>query len=126
MKYVDDSRLRGFFICGSLNVSHISCTSPAAKKRSIISMFVRRNATLRSPSASACVAPVHILAPLMSTPMKFTPGNIRAIPTAYSPLPHPSSTTTGLLLWKKSSRHRPRMGNGMLPATEYGYWNTFS
>ena len=35
MKYVLVSLLRTFFICGSLNVSHISCTSPGAKKRSI-------------------------------------------------------------------------------------------
>ena len=53
-----DSRLRGFFICGSLKVSHISCTSSRSKNRSITSMLVRRNATFFSPSSNACFAPV--------------------------------------------------------------------
>lgn len=119
-------RLRGFFICGSLNVSHISLTSPGAKKRSIISILVRKKATFFNPSSNAWVAPVHIRAPLISTPIKLIFGNSFANPTVYSPLPHPSSSTMGLSFLKYISRHRPFISNGTLSATENGYWNTFS
>ena len=84
-------------------------------------MFVRRNATFLSPSPSACVAPVHMRAPLMSTPMKLTSGNIFASPTVYSPLPQPNSSTIGLSFLKYISRQCPFMSNGTLSATENGY-----
>ena len=87
-------------------------------------MLVRRNATFGNCSCRACLAPVHIRAPLMSTPMKLTLGNILASPTAYSPLPHPSSSTMGLSLWKNISLHRPFMSNGTFSMAEKGYWKT--
>ena len=101
MKRVEVSRLRTFFICGSGKVIHISDTSPGAKKWSMSSIDVRRKATLASPSCNEALAPVHMRAPLMSTPIKFFCGYLRASPTAYSPLPQPSSSTMGLSFLKK-------------------------
>ncbi len=46
----------------------------------------------------ASVAPVHMRAPFMSTPMKFISGYRRANSTVYSPLPQPNSSTIGLSL----------------------------
>ena len=120
-KVVLVSRLRTCFICGSENVSHICCTSSGPKKRSIISMLVRRKATLASPSSRACLAPVHIRAPLMSTPMKFISGFLRARPTVYSPLPQPSSSTMGFAFLKYISRQWPFISNGTLSTIENGY-----
>ena len=94
-KKVEVSRLVSFFIWGSEKVNHISLTSCAAKKRSIIEMSVRRKATFVKPPARDSVAPVHIRAPLISTPIKFFSGWSRANPTAYSPFPQPNSSTRG-------------------------------
>ena len=113
-----------FFICGSEKVSQISATSPGAKKRSINSMCVRRKATFFMSSLSDSVAPVHIRAPLMSTPIKFLLGKSRPKPTVYSPRPQPSSNTIGLSLWKKSSCHRPFIANGSSLTATSAAWNT--
>jgi hypothetical protein len=86
---VEVRRLVAFFICGSEKVSHISLTSPGAKKRSMISILVRKKATFVMPSFSASVAPVHIRAPFISTPIKFLSEYIRPSPTVYSPRPVP-------------------------------------
>ena len=55
--------------CGSLKVSQISLTSPGAKNRSMNSMRVRKNATLRMSSSLMVLAPRQTRWPLMSTPM---------------------------------------------------------
>ena len=113
------------FICGSLNVSQIVSASPGAKMRSMFSISVRRKATLPNFSFKACVAPVHILAPFMSTPMKLRSEQFCASPTAYSPLPHPSSRVMGLELPKTSAFHFPRIGHSAFSRTWNGYSKTF-
>ena len=117
-------RLEAFFICGSGKVIHISATSPGAKKRSRSSMDVRRKATLVMPARRAAVAPVHILAPFMSMPMKLREASARAMPTVYSPLPQPSSRTIGRSLPKKSAPQRPRSAKGSAERGPKGYWRT--
>ena len=124
MKRVDVRRLLTFCIWGSGNVIQISDTSPASKKEAISSILVRRNATLAMPSCTDCLAPVHIRAPLMSTPMKLRSANFFAMPTAYSPLPQPSSRTMGLSFLKNSVFHFPFNGNGPFCNSANGYWNT--
>ena len=73
----------------------------------------------------ACVAPVHMRAPLMSMPMKFLSGNRSASPMVYSPRPQPSSMTMGLVLPKKCSCHRP-LRSKVAPAANslYDSWKT--
>ena len=58
-----------FFICGSGKVIQISATSLGAKKWVSISIFARKNATFFIPANSACLAPAHIRAPLISIPI---------------------------------------------------------
>ena len=72
--------------------------SKIEKNLSMNSMCVRKNATLPSPSRTASVAPLHMRAPFISTPIKFTSGNIRPSPTQYSPRPQPNSRTMELSL----------------------------
>ena len=113
-----------FFICGSEKVSQISLTSSIAKKRSMISIFVRKKATFFMPDSSDSVAPVHMRAPFISTPMKFFSGNMRPNPTVYSPLPQPSSRTMGWSFLKNRPCQFPFMSNGTLSTAEYGYSKT--
>mgnify|MGYP003299675915 CR=1 FL=1 len=71
MNRVEVSRFLTFFICGSGKVIHISLISLGAKKRVMDSILVRRKAALRMCCVSACLAPAHSRAPLISTPIKF-------------------------------------------------------
>ena len=91
-----------FLSCGSGKVSHISATSFFEKYSAIWSIWVRRKATLFNPFCNAFLAPTHILFPFRSTPIKFLSGYNCPSPTAYSPLPHASSRTIGLLFLKCS------------------------
>ena len=58
-----------FFISGSGKVIQISSISSGEKKLLIISILVRRKATFLIPANSACLAPAHMRAPLMSMPI---------------------------------------------------------
>ena len=89
------------------------------------SIFVRKKATFGSFSSIAILAPFHILAPLMSTPIKLTQGKRRANSTVYSPFPQPSSKTMGLELWKYASHQCPFISKDLCFNTEKGYWKTF-
>ena len=73
------------------------------------------------PFSRASLAPIYILFPLISMPKKFFSGNIFPKPTAYSPLPQPSSSTMGLLFLKISVFHLPFNGK----ASEKGASVTF-
>ena len=84
-------------------------------------MCVRRKATFFIPCCRASWAPVHMRAPLISTPMKFLEGQRRPSPTVYSPRPHPSSRTMGLSLWKKSECHLPLRGKSPCCITAKGH-----
>ena len=81
---------------GSEKVSQISDTSSLEKKCSMKSIFVLRNRTFSIFWSFIVFAPFHILAPFISTPIKFVSGFLFDNPIVYSPLPHPSSSTIGL------------------------------
>ena len=69
----------------------VSAAAPASRPlSSVYFLYLARY----DSSSSAFFAPLQILAPLTSTPMKFFVGCMRASPVAYSPLPHPSSRIT--------------------------------
>jgi hypothetical protein len=125
IKRVEVSLFRTFFIWGSGNVIQISEISFSAKNSVMSSIFVRRNATFAIPFSKASLAPVHIRAPFISTPIKFFSGYFRANPTAYSPFPHPNSRTIGLLFLKKSEFHFPFISNPFSRNVEKGNWNTW-
>src|SRR5665647_959341 len=76
---------------GSGNVIHISSTSSESKNEFMNSILVLRNAVFLSCFSVEVLAPRHILAPLISMPIKLQAGKRTDKPVVYSPFPQPSS-----------------------------------